>query len=67
MDIEILKEKATNWDNYQRKLEELKNDKNKAIKKTLTIPKWLDELATEQSVNFSQTLQDALKEKLGIK
>jgi predicted RNase H-like HicB family nuclease len=40
---------------------------NKAIKKTLTIPKWLDDLATQQNVNFSQLLQKSLKEYLGIK
>jgi len=39
---------------------------NKAVKKTLTIPAWLDELAKEQEVNFSQLLQSALKEELGI-
>ena len=40
---------------------------NKAIKKTLTIPKWLDDLATQEKVNFSQVLQRALKDHLGIK
>lgn len=30
-----------------------------AIKKTLTIPKWLDDLVEEQYVNGSQVLQDA--------
>ena len=38
---------------------------NKAVKKTLTIPKWLDDLANEHHVNFSYVLQDALKQKLG--
>lgn len=66
MDIETLKEKAEKWDAYQRKLELLKSDKYKAVKKTLTIPKWLDELATEQQINFSHALQEALKEKLGL-
>ncbi|WP_341349679.1 type II toxin-antitoxin system HicB family antitoxin [Clostridium hydrogeniformans] len=41
--------------------------RNKAVKKTLTIPYWLDEEAKRQSINFSQVLQFALKEKLGIK
>ncbi len=40
--------------------------RNKAVKKTLTIPKWLDDVATEKGVNFSHILQDALKEYLGI-
>ncbi len=39
---------------------------NKAVKKTLTIPKWLDDLAQQHKVNFSHLLQDALKEYLGI-
>lgn len=36
------------------------------VKKNLTIPKWLDELAREHKVNFSQVLQGALKEHLGV-
>ncbi|MBD7937149.1 type II toxin-antitoxin system HicB family antitoxin [Cytobacillus sp. Sa5YUA1] len=40
---------------------------NQAIKKTLTIPQWLDEAAKEKKVNFSRVLQDALKDLLGIK
>lgn len=40
---------------------------NKAVKKTLTIPKWLDDLAQENNVNFSHLLQDALKKYLGVK
>ena len=39
---------------------------NKAIKKTLTIPKWLNDIAEKNHVNFSQVLQSALKEYLGI-
>lgn len=38
----------------------------KAVKKTLTIPKWLDDLAQEHNVNFSHILQNALKEYLGV-
>lgn len=37
------------------------------IKKTLTIPNWLDSLAKLNNINFSQVLQEALKEKLGVK
>lgn len=40
---------------------------NKAIKKTLTIPEWLNEEATALGINFSQVLQDALKQKLHIR
>lgn len=38
--------------------------KDSSVKKTLTIPKWLDERAQEQKINFSKVLQDALVEKL---
>jgi len=40
---------------------------NKAVKKTLTIPKWLNDLAEKKKINFSRVLQQALKEQLGIK
>lgn len=36
----------------------------KSVKKTLTIPTWLNELAIEQNINFSQVLQEALLAKL---
>ncbi|MDD2573692.1 MAG: type II toxin-antitoxin system HicB family antitoxin [Bacillota bacterium] len=40
---------------------------NYSIKKTLSIPQWLNKLAIEKNVNFSQVLQSALKERLGIR
>ena len=36
---------------------------NKAIKKTLTIPEWMNEEASALGLNFSQILQDALLQK----
>ena len=39
---------------------------SKAIKKTLSIPEWLNEIAIEQNINFSQVLQEALMQKVGI-
>lgn len=39
---------------------------NRAVKKTLSIPAWLNESATAAGINFSQVLQDALKEKLHL-
>lgn len=39
---------------------------NKAVKKTLTIPEWLNEIALDQNINFSQVLQDALLEKIHV-
>lgn len=40
---------------------------SKAVKKTLTIPEWLNEEAIQLNINFSQVLQDALIEKVGSK
>jgi len=39
---------------------------SRAVKKTLTIPQWLNDEAEKAGINFSQVLQYALKEKLGI-
>jgi len=39
---------------------------NKAVKTNITLPSWLKELAEKQQVNFSQVMQSALKEYLGI-
>ena len=36
----------------------------KSVKKTLTIPKWLNDMAEHEGVNFSYLLQRALKEYL---
>ena len=38
----------------------------KSVKKTLSIPQWLNDMAVEKGINFSQVLQQALKEQLGI-
>lgn len=43
---------------YQRK------HNSKAVKKTLSIPEWLNEEATAKGINFSQVLQEALIAKL---
>ena len=45
---------------YQRK------HNSKAVKKTLSIPEWLNEEALSMGVNFSQVLQEALMSKLNI-
>lgn len=42
-----------------------KRTNSKAVKKTLSIPEWLNEEATALGVNFSQVLQEALMQKLG--
>ena len=37
---------------------------SRAVKKTLSIPEWLNEAAIRAGVNFSQVLQEALMEKV---
>ena len=37
---------------------------NKSVKKTLTIPEWLNREATKKNINFSKVLQEALIVKL---
>lgn len=39
---------------------------NKSVKKTLSIPAWLNTIAEKENVNFSQILQTALKDYLKI-
>lgn len=45
---------------YKRKIE------NTAVKRTVSLPLWLDTMAKDAGLNFSQTIQDALKERLGV-
>lgn len=39
---------------------------NKSVRKTLSIPNWLNTMAEKAGVNFSQVLQEALKTLLGV-
>jgi len=39
---------------------------NKSVSRTVTLPAWLNAIALEHNVNFSQTLQEALKNMLNI-
>lgn len=48
------------WTAYQAKYG------NKAVKKTLSIPSWLNTMAEEKHINFSSVLQNALKEQLQV-
>lgn len=41
-----------------------KRTNSKAVKKTLTIPEWLNEEALSLGLNFSQVLQEALLQKI---
>lgn len=40
---------------------------NETTKTTVTMPQWLKTLAEKNKINFSQVLQAALKDKLGLK
>ena len=51
---------SIDMDEYRKKYN------NKSVKKTLSIPSWLNNLSEKNNLNFSQILQEALKEKLGI-
>jgi predicted RNase H-like HicB family nuclease len=44
-----------------------KKHNSKAVKKTLSIPEWLNEEAIAKGINFSQVLQEALMNKMQIK
>lgn len=43
-----------------------KRTNSKAVKKTLSIPEWLNEAAIAAGVNFSQVLQEALMQKVNL-
>lgn len=47
-------------------LEYRKQRERQAVKKTLSIPGWLNNLAEKAGINFSQVLQEALKQRLGV-
>lgn len=44
-----------------------KRTNSKAVKKTLSIPEWLNEEATALGINFSQVLQEALMQKVSAR
>lgn len=39
---------------------------NRSVNRTVTLPAWLNAAALEHNINFSQVLQDALKDRLGV-
>ena len=39
---------------------------DKAVRKSLTIPKWLNDIAVSRKVNFSKVLQRALRQELKL-
>ena len=48
------------WAEYQKRHD------SRVVKKTVTLPAWLNTLAEENHVNFSRMLQDALAEHLHL-
>jgi predicted RNase H-like HicB family nuclease/post-segregation antitoxin (ccd killing protein) len=51
---------TVDFDAYRRATE------TKVVRKAVTIPSWLNVQAEEAGVNFSATLQEALKARLGV-
>ena len=49
---------SVNLDHYRRN--------TKAVKKTLSIPKWLSDEAEKRNISLSKVLQEGLKEQLGL-
>lgn len=39
---------------------------NRAVRRTVSIPKWMDEQVASAGISLSRVLQDALKERLGV-
>lgn len=48
-------------------MEYRKKHSSKSVKKTLSIPEWLNQEALARNINFSQVLQEALLEKVGMR
>ena len=44
----------------------LKRTDSHSVKKTLAIPAWMDTLARESNLNFSNVLQNAIRRELGL-
>lgn len=40
--------------------------RSKTVRKNITLPEWLNELAVSEKINVSQVTTEALKEKLGV-
>ena len=44
----------------------MQRHRNQSVKKTLSIPAWLNDLAEEKHINFSKLLKTALANELGV-
>lgn len=47
-------------------VEYIKTNEKKTIRKNVSLPSWLNEIAKNNNLNFSKLLQRAVKEELGI-
>lgn len=59
-----LNERVVLIDAYMPSVRERNN--NRSVNRTVTLPAWLNAVALEHNVNFSQVLQDALKQQLNL-
>ena len=59
-DNQIISFVAINLEEHRKKYE------NKSVKKTLSIPAWLNTMAEKENINFSQLLQKALIDTLNV-
>ncbi len=59
-DNEVVSFVSINMEEHKKKYE------NKSVKKTLSIPAWLNTIAEKENINFSQVLQKALMDILKI-
>ncbi|MFC2478654.1 MAG: hypothetical protein ACFNQG_06470, partial [Treponema socranskii subsp. buccale] len=41
-------------------------EKSRNVRRNITLPEWLDDMATKAKINVSAVAQSALKEKLGV-
>jgi predicted RNase H-like HicB family nuclease len=59
-DDDIVTLVTADFDAYRRKME------TRVVRKSIALPSWLNEEAENAGVNFSQTLQEALKARLNL-
>ena len=43
-----------------------RQSKSKCVRRNITLPEWLDEMAVSEKINVSEVTQNALKQRLGL-
>ncbi|MBO4394479.1 MAG: type II toxin-antitoxin system HicB family antitoxin [Spirochaetales bacterium] len=43
-----------------------RQSKSKCVRRNITLPEWLDEMAVNEKINVSEVTQNALKQRLGL-